>query len=736
LKKIFTILIILIYSFFGYSQKIDSLKLLIKNEKNNLNNVDLLIQLSSQYKGVSVDSALLFAEQALEIAKKTEDLQLIINSLHNLGKITQTNSLNDKSITFYKESIEYSEKLGNDSLIAFSHHKLGNVYFGISRNEEALEQYIIALEIRSKINDIEGIAATTNNIGSIYWDKEKLELAINYYKISLENEQKIDNKKGIATSLNNIGLVFWKGIEFDSALIYLNKSIDIKLAIGDELGCAKSYVNVGIIYRTLGIRNLKKDQNIFKIEKNNRKNFDLAVSYFLKGIEIFIKFDIKKNLANAYNNLGDSYYYLNQYVMALDYLNKALKLGIEVNSFEMMKDSYNYLSKTDSILGNFEKAYVSKYWAYAYQDSMNKENYKNQIADLETKYNTEKVEKENEIQKLLISEQDTKSRNQKIVIYSLFIIVLGAIIFTIILIRLINDKKEANRTLSERNYEILQQQEEITTQRDEIEIHRDQLNEKHKLVLHQKKEILDSIYYAERIQHAALPPVELLNSILPEYFIFFKPRDIVSGDFYWAKKINQYVVVAAADCTGHGVPGGFMSMLGISFLNEIIAKKEITKANQVLENLRTYVKHSLNQTGKSGETKDGMDIALCIIDTTEKKLQFAGANNPMFYIKNGELIVYEPTRNPIGIYIMEKSFINHEFEYINGEQFYLFTDGYVDQFGGENKKKFMVSNFKKLILENHSKTMDKQNQIIENTFLKWKHHNKQIDDILVIGIKL
>ncbi|MCF6184899.1 MAG: SpoIIE family protein phosphatase, partial [Bacteroidales bacterium] len=204
----------------------------------------------------------------------------------------------------------------------------------------------------------------------------------------------------------------------------------------------------------------------------------------------------------------------------------------------------------------------------------------------------------------------------------------------------------------------------------------------------QQKNIMDSIHYAGRIQEAVLPPDEFLNRILGEHFVLFRPRDIVSGDFYWATQRGDKTVIVAADCTGHGVPGAFMSMLGISFLNEIVNKEEILQANIILNRLRENVKKSLRQTGKENEAKDGMDIALCIIDKKEMKIQYAGAYNPLLIIRNEEISRIKADRMPIGIYLREKeSFTNNIIDIHKGDLLYIFSDGYVDQFGGETDSK-------------------------------------------------
>ena len=285
--------------------------------------------------------------------------------------------------------------------------------------------------------------------------------------------------------------------------------------------------------------------------------------------------------------------------------------------------------------------------------------------------------------------------------------------------------------------------------------HRDELHIKN-------KHITDSINYARRIQTAALPSKKMIDNILPEHFILFKPRDIVSGDFYWVQKMNGHIMIAVADCTGHGVPGAFMSMLGISFLNEIVRKQEIIHANKILDELRNQIKTTLDQTGKKNETKDGMDIAFCVINKKTNKLQFSGAHLPIYIIRNtinspNVTITTFPTINvkhrtldsnnlrltqiqanfqPIGVFIKEKPFTCNEIQLFKNDKLYLFSDGFIDQRGGSENKKFMSRNFKKLLLDNCTKSMNQQHAILDKVIVEWTAEFKQVDDILVVGITI
>ncbi len=253
----------------------------------------------------------------------------------------------------------------------------------------------------------------------------------------------------------------------------------------------------------------------------------------------------------------------------------------------------------------------------------------------------------------------------------------------------------------------------------------------------QKEEITDSINYASRIQQAVHPLTNYFDKTFSEYFILYKPRDIVSGDFYWIAEDKDKLYFTAADCTGHGVPGAFMSMLGISLLNEIFSNKnDNLTAGKILNLLREKIKFSLHQTGKDSENKDGMDIALCIFHKKKKILEYAGAYNPLFLIRDGELQEYKADRRPIGIYLVEKSsFTNHKIKIKKGDVIYIFSDGYADQFGGPAQTKFKTVNLKKLLLEINDKPMNKQKQILEDRFNKWKGKLNQIDDVIFIGIR-
>ncbi len=329
-----------------------------------------------------------------------------------------------------------------------------------------------------------------------------------------------------------------------------------------------------------------------------------------------------------------------------------------------------------------------------------------------------------------------------------FILIMAVVVASIIFklfkwrIKILKRRNEIlEQTVKDRTLEIREKNGELESQKEEIQVQRELAIQQRDEISEKKKEIEDSILYAKRIQKAILPPKAFINKQIPENFILFKPRDIVSGDFYWAAENSKKIFIAAADCTGHGVPGAFMSMLGVSFLNDIIATgDQDINAGQILDKLREKIIEVLHQTGEVHEAKDGMDISLCAIDKDKSKIDFAGAFNPLYLVRNNEIVVIEADRMPIGIYEYSqkpKEFTNYSIELQKGDTLYMFSDGYPDQFGGKRGKKFMVGRFKKLILKLQEMPIDQQRDYMDNTIKRWMDgSSEQIDDILVIGMRI
>jgi serine phosphatase RsbU (regulator of sigma subunit) len=443
-----------------------------------------------------------------------------------------------------------------------------------------------------------------------------------------------------------------------------------------------------------------------------------------------------------------------------------MTIAKEIKSASLIYMVAGVLQNAYKAMGNYGKALEYAEILIQTKDTIFSEEKTKALAEMGERYEAEKkqlqienLNKENALKNAELAQSEEKRNKQLVFIYSFvsgFIIIL---IFSVIIFRLFMLKKKANLLLKFQKQQIEFQNtnlnkanDEITAQRDEITVHRDLVMKQKDHIEEQKKEITDSINYARRIQTAVLPTGEYADRILREHFILFKPKDIVSGDFYWATCANNWLIVTVADCTGHGVPGAFMSMLGVSFLNEIVRKKEITKASEVLDLLRDSIIEALQQKGTSGEQKDGMDIALCAINAMDKSLQFSGANNPLFIVTANEI---EPDtmnemhsvmsarikeiradKQPVAIYENMHPFTNHVINLQNGDMLYLCSDGYKDQFGGSNNKKFKIKQLKELFVNISDKPMKEQQQILDDTFENWRGQYEQIDDVTILGLKM
>ena len=333
-----------------------------------------------------------------------------------------------------------------------------------------------------------------------------------------------------------------------------------------------------------------------------------------------------------------------------------------------------------------------------------------------------------------ISDQDKKIRmqleaieKQKLILFFVLFALLLVSILGYYIYRGYKIKKEANIRLEEKNRTISLQKDEIEKQRDVASSQRDQ-------IAYQKRHIEDSIIYAKRIQTALIPSLELFSDKL-EHFVLYKPLAIVSGDFYWVSDHGNIQVIIAADCTGHGVPGAFMSMLGVTMLNELVNGKHILMPDQILENLRQGVIRSLKQVPEEDSIKDGMDIAVCVVDFEKNILWYAGANCPLYLIRGNELIHYRADKMPASIHYRMDPFKMHKIDIEKGDAFYIFSDGFADQFGGPNQKKFMTNQLRETLVAMAGEPMLKQGEKLTGIFEEWRGDNPQVDDVMLIGVR-
>jgi serine phosphatase RsbU (regulator of sigma subunit) len=435
---------------------------------------------------------------------------------------------------------------------------------------------------------------------------------------------------------------------------------------------------------------------------HDQKNYQKALDYFFRALKIDEELGDKTGIATDLGNIGSLYTSIKKYDEAEKYLLQAVAISDTIFILKEKMQFENSLSELYSQTGNTQKAFEHFKKAMEVRDTLINQEKSRKIMNFEFEKKETAIKAENE-KKMLIAEENRKK--QVIIIWFISGCFVLVIFFTVLLFK---------------RWRKTQKQKKI------IEYKKQEVETKNKIIEEKNKKITDSIKYAKLIQDAVLPGFDKVSKFSQvqknmfnenNSFVLFKPKDIVSGDFYWATHINEWFIFTVADCTGHGIPGAFMSMLGISFLNEIVRKKEVTRSSEVLNHLRNSIIDALQQKGQWGEQKDGMDMALCALNTSNNSLQYAGANNPLFIVRaSGELNIVEPDKQPVAIYEEMIDFTNKDIELNTGDCIYLTSDGYQDQFGGPNNRKFMVKQLKELFVSIARKTMAEQRDILNRTF--------------------
>ena len=734
----------------------------------DLDDHDLIARSLSSFAILSLskgeyDKANAYLQESNRNARMAGNLKVLSSNLHNLGYLHMQQSNFEQAIDYFRESADLMEKVGDKQGISGIYLNIGLIYQDQGQYIEAVEYYQRAIEIDENFGDKRGISMSLNNIGLIYQAQGNYFLSLDYLQRSLSIKEEIGDSDGVASCLMNIGGIHAAMDDLDKALDFYTRSLEILEELEDKSSISNCFLGIGNTYRILGVydealdylnKALEMKVELGEREEEStclaslgdlyfqRSEYELAMGNYQKSLAIKEQIFDKVGICQLYYNIGRVYLKSRNYKQARIYTDSSLTMAIELELLESQVWNHKQLSDIQSATGNYNEAYKNHVTHKELYDSLlNKENIK-KLTGLEYEYNFEKekraIELEQQRKDVLM---EAEAHRQRIVRNAL----IGGLAAITIIVFLISysyiQKKKDNRRIQERNTQIrkaneeLQQlNEEIVAQKEEIEAQRDNL-------FNQNEAITESINYAQRIQSAMLPPESYINELLDEVFILFKPRDIVSGDFYWFKQVNEYCVLTAADCTGHGVPGALMSMLGMSFLTEIVHRRGITQANKVLDEMRRQIKNSLRQHGQPDETKDGIDMALCVINQKTRTIQYAGANNPIYIIqeKNGipALKEIKADRMPLGFHhSKDRPFTNHEFNLEIGDAFYLFSDGFIDQKGGKQNKKYLSKNFKRFLLSIHELPMYEQKKALERELDDWIANNSQIDDILVIGVRV
>jgi tetratricopeptide (TPR) repeat protein/serine phosphatase RsbU (regulator of sigma subunit) len=835
-KTIFAIgiLFLITVNLFAQSQ-IDSL-VKVSEKATEEQKIQPLLELADIYRNINLDTSLLYATQVLDLAKKFNDAENTGQALKKIGLVYYYAGMVDSAMALFTRSMGYFKKSNNISEQANLLNNLGILISDKGDYNKALENYEFSKKLYLSINDSVGVSGVLGNIGSIYLNVASYEKALEYFQQANQMAKESGDEFTVMSSTNNIGMVYHYWGKYEEAIKYYQRSLDYSEEQNDRRTAAMINMNIGIIYFDWGkyeralsfykksvkiqtdlndLNNLISTYNNIAIIYENLDSLDLALNYYKMALDISKEIENMKGVGVAYFNIatfymakeeyfrareyyekslnvrreigdnlgvgtsllsiGQSYFYQKQARKSISYYNKSLKILEPLGVLEKLIENYAALAEAYRDLGNYQKSvfYMERYSKT--KDSLFTENTFKQIEEIQTKYETEKKEKEiellnkeNLVKDLKVKEQHEAIQKQRIAIISFIVVFALIIVFSIIVYRLYNKIKNANEQLALQNAEINEQKEEIMAQNDEIfaknevleqqneEItsQRDEIEAQRDLVINQKaqielilEELSQSIDYAKQIQTSILPEKSILDENNIESFTIFKPKDRVSGDFYWWASVEEYTVIAVSDCTGHGVPGAFMSFLGISFLREIVTKEYITHPGVILRKLRVDIIKTLAQTGEEGTHKDGMDMSILVINHKDNTVSWAGANNPLWIVraKRNEEVndlaenieEIKADKMPVGIYMRMDKFTNHEVNLETGDRIFMFSDGFPDQFGGPKGKKYKSRAFKRLIAKTSDLSIEEQGKHIEMELSEWMRWEgniyNQVDDITVFG---
>ena len=638
-----------------------------------------------------------------------------------------------RSEEYLKSSVDSAQQLAIKTQMASALNNIGSTLNQQGKYNEALKSHFKSLALKKEIGNRQGMATSLNNIGYVYLNQVNTAKALEYFHQSLKIREEIGDKRGVAGSLINLGTMYYHQQDQEKALEYYFKSIDILVEIDDQRRMAYAYINIGHIFANQGKTAEAREyfQKCLKIYEHINYPMGVADVYnnlgaihiklkesaealdnFNKALKIYQQVDSKKGIASTINNKAKAYLSTRDYSKSISLANEALALARETDLNLEIKNASQTLYLCYEKLGNDQKAYDMFQLYISVRDTILSEENQKQAIRQEIKYNYEKQATADSIQaaeaqKVLDAQitaqkaQIKQEKTQRIALYIGLIMVLGFGAFV---------------------YHRLQ----ITRKQKVL------IEEQKGMVEEKNKEILDSINYAKRIQTAILPPPQLVRDYLKDSFILYKPKDIVAGDFYWMEQKDNQVLFAAADCTGHGVPGAMVSVVCHNGLNRAVREYELDQPGEILDKTRDIVVQEFEKSDE--EVQDGMDIALCSIQGLN--LKYAGAHNPLWIVRDGEIWETKANKQPIGKCDLPKPYTTHQINLQKGDTLYIFSDGYVDQFGGAKGKKLKAKAFKDLLLQIQHLSMSEQKDYLDQFFEDWKGDLEQIDDVCVIGLRV
>ncbi len=611
-----------------------------------------------------------------------------------LVNISNTFSKNEFDSSIYYAKLIFNAT-SNRRMHAKANRLIGFAYFNKTNFRKAVDHYFLAASYYESIKNDTLLAQVYNNIGQMFYYNFNKTKAREYWVKALEKCRLVKNKTVLSDVLNNLGAICWEKKEFKKAIEYYEESADIDLKKGDYASYAATINNIGMAY-----------SEVFQIQ-NDLVSKNMAQNYYLKALKIIDSLPYNIYTVQIYLSAADAFTDFDKDNIALLVIKKAeAKMPKVLN-----KEYLHFLNTKARVLVSNKKsvdAYLCLKRYIAIKDSLFTLDVNKEIMETEARYENSRQMKENELQKSDIEKKNLEIKQSRIVKYALGVGVLLLFVIAFMTYRRYAEKQKANHIIS--------------LQKEEVE-------SKKMIIEEKQREIIDSMNYAKRIQYSLLANESLLSENASDHFVLFHPKDIVSGDFYWATKKDDKFYLAVCDSTGHGVPGAFMSLLGIGFLSEAINEKDINDPNEVFEYVRKRLISSME-----GQ-RDGFDGALLCVDGKNKKIVYSSAHNGPVLVRDGELKELDADKMPVGMGVRDEAFKQYTIDIRPNDKLYLYTDGYADQFGGPKKKKFKYKQLNDIILKNSDRSMKDQGASLKETFNSWKGELEQVDDVCVIGIR-
>lgn len=701
----------------------------LDSDKNNLAKTYSNMGIA-YYKIAQFDSSMHYHNLTHQIRLETADSVGIANTLTNIGNILLFKAEDEKAIAYYHKARQYIDTNQPSRTNASLTNNIANILNRQGKTSEALTYFMEALPIFEMFGDQKSMAKIYNNVGLIHFDQNNIDESIQHHQEAMNLFTNLGNKAGIADTYFYLGRVYHHTNKPQKAKEYFLRSLRMERSMNDAGGIADCLHNLGVIH-------LDKQQN------------DSAYYYFNQAKEQYKEIGNKYGLALTQDNLAQLFYSQKKYQKAFEMAKQSLQTAESYSGINDMANAYQKMALSQEALGNYKlsleytKAYIKL------NDSLFSAQKTEAILELESKYQLERKQQAIDLQEMQIARRDLEFKNkekeiriQKNIRNSVLITLLLMIILVYVLVRNLINRKALNNQLSKQQHYILHKNEELAQLNEELKVQQQQIVEQNKVLSEQNQRIEQSnqawhegVKYAAYIQQAVLPPKNKMNDFFAEYFVLYEPKEMVGGDFYWVHQAGNKTLIALGDCTGHGVPGGFLTMLSIAFLKEIVAVKNCSEPHRILDQLRVQIIESLQQSGDALDHTDGIDLSLVVVDKENKTLEYAGAKGKVIITGGTEPLILKGDRMPVSYSPKMRPFTSLTYHMQGNETVYLFTDGLVDQYNNKDEK-FGLQRLLNFCIENQNTPLKQQSEVLFSRFQQWKNGFEQIDDATLIAFKI